>query len=164
MLLLAMMLVMFSIFTYLITNEQKDIKEENERLINKIEEQEKAFEKLKNHYRVEYENRNIVDIKARSIYDALKSMNIEYLKTEVATGVSIDNDKITFGNGNFYEFSKVNNKYSLRQRFYELSEDELSFVTGYEVIVESEDSISVCIMEFEYEENDWKLSNIYFDV
>ena len=163
MLLLATMLVILSIFAYSKTSELKDIKEENNKLIYKIEEQEKAVEKLKNHYRLEYENRNIIDIKARSIYDALKDMNIEYLLKEVATGVSVNNDKITFENGNLYEFSKTNYEYVLRQRYYELSEDDLRFITGYEVIIETEDSIYVCIMEFVYQDSDWKLSNIYFD-
>lgn len=158
------MLVLLSIFSYSKTSELKDVKEENKILISKIDEQEGAVEKLKNHYRLEYENRNIIDIKARSIYDALKSLDIEYLKKEVATGVSVDNDKITFENGNLYEFSKTNYKYTLRQRYYEISEDELRFVTGYEVIIETEDSIYVCIMEFVYQDSDWKLCNIYFDV
>ena len=163
MLLLAIMLVILSIFTYSKTSELKVVKEENIKLIYKIDEQEKAVEKLKNHYQVEYEIRNIIDIKARIIYDALKSMNIEYLKKEVAAGVSVDNEKITFDNGNLYEFSETNNKYILRQRYYELSEDELRFVTGYEVIIETVDSIYVCIMDFVYQDGDWKLCNIYFD-
>lgn len=80
MLILATMIVLLSIFTYSKTSELKDVKEENKILISKIDEQEGAVEKLKNHYRLEYENRNIIDIKARSIYDALKSLDIEYLK------------------------------------------------------------------------------------
>lgn len=92
------------------------------------------------------------------------SSDIEYLQTEIATGVLIDNDKITFEDGNLYEFSEVSNTYSLRQRYFELHEDNLSFETGYEVIFESEDSISICIMSFLYQGNDWKLSNIYFDI
>lgn len=163
-LLLAILLVLLSIFTYLKTNELKDIKDENISLKIKINEQKYEYEKLKNHYRIEYENRNLLDIKARRIYDALRSLDVDYLKTEIATGVLIDIDKITFENGNLYEFSKTSNKYSLRQRYYELSEDQLSFITGYEVIVESEDSITVCIMKFSFQDNDWKLSNIYFDV
>ena len=163
MILLAMLLVLLSIFTYMKTNELKAIEEENIYLNNKIDEQKYEFEKLKNHYRLEYENRNIVDIKARSIYDALKSGNIEYLKKEVAMGVSIDKEKITFENGNLYKFLETKYKYILRQRYYELSEDELRFVTGYEVIIETEESIYVCIMEFVYQDGVWKLSNVYFD-
>ncbi len=161
---LVILLVILSIFTYIKTNELKETRDENISLKIKIDEQNYEYEKLKNKYHIEYEIRNLVDIKARSIYDALMSSDIDYLKTEIAMGVLIDNDKITFENGNLYTFSETSKKYSLRQRYFELSEDNLSFITGYEVIVESVDSISICIMAFSYQVNDWKLSNIYFDV
>ena len=161
---LVILLVILSIFTYIKTNELKETRDENISLKIKIDEQNYEYEKLKNKYRIEYEIRNLVDIKARGIYDALMSSDIDYLKTKIAMGVLIDNDNITFENGNLYSFSETSKKYSLRQRYFELSEDNLSFITGYEVIVESVDSITICIMAFTYQENDWKLSNIYFDV
>jgi len=171
MIFLIILLVLLSIFTYSKANELKDVKANVEQLnieIEKqnieIEKQEKTVEKIANHYRREYDNRNIIDMKVRDIYDALKTLNYDYLKNEVATGVSVENNKIVFENGNLYEFGPKNHDYVLRQRYYVLSEDELNFETGYEVIEKNVDSLYVCIMEFVYQNEEWKLSNMYFDL
>lgn len=162
--LLVIFLIVLSVFTYTRSNELIEAKKEVENLNFKIEEQEKTIEKLNYHYQMEYEYRNILDIKARSIYDALKNLNLDYLKGEVAVGVTVENDKIVFEDGNICKLFRSDYDYILRQRYYVLSDNELSFETGYEIISENVDSITVCIMEFKYQGDEWKLSNIYFDV
>lgn len=131
-LVLLILLMVLSIFTYIKLDELKNSKEYSKLLIEEIENKEKEikemsknyedkedeFERFKLHYKTEYESRNLIDIKSRQIYDAFINQDIEYLKSVVSNNVKVKNEIIIFEND--YEFSLgiKHENYVLRQRYY----------------------------------------------
>lgn len=172
---LLILLIVLSIFTYIKLDELKKIKEysklllveiENNKIefkeINfKLEEKENENEMIKLQHKMESETRNVIDIKARRIYDAFIHREIEYLKNEVSSDVKVENEKITFENGYVYKLDERNDDFVLRQRYYFLNEDRTTFVTGYEILMENVEFVPVYNFEFINENGDWKLNNIY---
>ncbi len=172
---LLILLIILSVFTYIKLDEEKKISENSKLLLVKIENTEKELKEistklkdketeldmLKLQYKTEYESRNIIDIKARKIYDSFINRDIEYLKSEVSSGVIVENDKITFENGYMYLLTEKNEDFVLRQRHYSLNEDKTKFITGYEILLNNAESIPVYNFEFINENGEWKLNNIY---
>lgn len=158
---LLILLMILAVFTYIKLDEEKKSSENSKLLLVKIENIEKELEMLKLQYKAEYESRNIIDIKTRKIYDSFINRDIEYLKSEVSSGVIVENDKITFENGYMYLLTEKNEDFVLRQRHYSLNEDKTKFITGYEILLNDAESIPVYNFEFINENGEWKLNNIY---
>ena len=158
---LLILLMILSVFTYIKLDQEKKSSENSKLLLVKIENIEKELEMLKLQYKAEYESRNIIDIKTRKIYDSFINRDIEYLKSEVSSGVIVENDKITFENGYMYLLTEKNEDFVLRQRHYSLNEDKTKFITGYEILLKNAESIPVYNFEFINENGEWKLNNIY---
>ena len=112
---LLILLMILSVFTYIKLDQEKKSSENSKLLLVKIENIEKELEMLKLQYKAEYESRNIIDIKTRKIYDSFINRDIEYLKSEVSSGVIVENDKITFENGYMYLLTEKNEDFVLRQ-------------------------------------------------
>lgn len=133
------------------------------KLENRIKELETENEAIKEHCKAEYELRNVLDLKARKIYDAMEEKDLDALQNAVTSSAEILEDKIVFKNNmkNVYDFSYSSQvPFVLRQRYYELSPDKKTFVTGYEIIIKGAEQIPVIIMIFTDENGKWKLSNL----
>lgn len=133
-------------------------------LENRIEELEMENEAIKEHYKTEYEQRNVLDLMSREIYDAMKEKDLDRLKKSVTSGTEVLEDKIVFKIGNIesiYDFSHISEvPRVLRQRYYNLSPDKETFTTGYEIIIQDAEYIPVITMVFSYENERWKLSSL----
>lgn len=172
---LLLLLIILSVFTYIKLDEQNQTNENSKLLLVKIEntekelkeissklkDKEKEIEMIKLQYKTEYESRNIIDIKARKIYESFINRDIDYLKSEVSSGVKVENDKITYENGYIYILTERNDDFVLRQRHYTLNEDKTKFITGYEILLNNVEFIPVYNFEFVNENGEWKLNNIY---
>lgn len=172
---LLILLMALSIFTYIKLDELKNSKEYSKLLMVDIENKEKElkemsmkfedkeneFERFKLHFMTEYDSRNLIDIKSRQIYDAFINQDIEYLKSEVSNSVKVENEKILFENGYVFSLGIKHENYVLRQRYYILNEDETKFETGYEILMENVEFVPVYNFEFIKENGEWKLNNIY---
>lgn len=134
------------------------------KLENRIRELETENEAIKEHYKTEYELRNVLDLMAREIYDAMEEKDLDTLKKAVSNSTEVLEDKIVFKNDNMenvYDFSYSSEvPFVLRQRYYELSPDKKNFVTGYEIIIKGAEQIPVITMIFSYENGKWKLSSL----
>lgn len=168
-------LIILSLFTYFKQNELEKSKEYTNLLISNLEntendliniklelnEKNEELEIFKLHYKMEYEARNLIDIKVRKIFDALMNQDIDILKSEVSSKVIVENEKIVFENGYNYNLLKDDYIYVLRQRHYSLNENNLNFFTGYEIINENWEFLPVYNFDFVNENGEWKLNNIY---
>lgn len=141
------LLILLSAFTYLKLDELKSANE--------------SLKMLKLQHEIEYETRNMVDIQAREIYDAIVHRNSEYLKSQVSNSVKVENDKITFENGYVYTLTDRSQAFVLRQRYFFLNEDHSKFLTGYEIILDNVEFVPVYNFEFTNENGEWKLNNLY---
>ena len=133
-------------------------------LKNRIEELEIENQAIKEHYKTEYELRNGLDLKARKIYDAMEEKDLDTLQKAVTSSAEVLEDRMVFNSDNMenvYDFSYSSEvPFVLRQRYYELSPDKRTFVTGYEIIIKGAEQIPVITMIFTYENGKWKLSNL----
>ncbi|SCZ02360.1 hypothetical protein [Alkaliphilus peptidifermentans] len=135
-------------------------------LENQIEELEEESRAIKEHYKTEYELRNLLDIKSRKIYKAIEKKDLITLEAEISEKTQIFSDKVIFREDNkdiIYDFQNSELSSALRQRYYELSADKSTFITGYEMLFPNAESIPVIIMTYIYENGDWKLSSIVFE-
>lgn len=126
----------------------------------RIAELERENAAIKEHCSETYRLRNELDIKARKIYKALETQDIDTLKEEVSKNTKVLSDSILFDN----EYGKYHFKFSpsdklpvLRQRWYELSPDQETFSTGYEILWEDTEYMPVISFTFSKEEGEWKL-------
>ncbi|QUH19515.1 hypothetical protein [Alkaliphilus sp. B6464] len=152
------------LISYLVLSSKTTVNtEDNQILKNRIAELEIENQTIKEHYKTEYELRNILDIKARNIYTALIEKDLTTLETEVSNNAKVLPDRIIFTDNNsetIYDLSNFLETPVLRQRYYILSTDKTTFTTGYEIYAKNTESIPVITMIFSYENGDWKLNSL----
>ncbi len=116
---------------------------------------------LQEKYQIEYDLRNILDIKAHRILKAMAIKDIAFLETVAASKVTFSENSLLADFGKWREeFDFPTELLNVRQRWFYLSEDKFTFTSGYEIIMPSTERIDLLNFEFIFEDNEWKLNSI----
>lgn len=116
---------------------------------------------LQEKYQVEYDLRNILDIKAHRILKAMSIKDIDFLETVAASKVTVSENSLLADFDKWREvFDFPTELLNVRQRWFYLSEDKFTFTSGYEIIMPSTERIDLLNFEFIFEDNEWKLNSI----
>ena len=116
---------------------------------------------LQEKHQIEYDLRNILDIKTHRILKAMSIKDIDFLETVVASKVTVSENSLLADFGKWREvFDFPTELLNVRQRWFYLSEDKFTFTSGYEIIMPSTERIDLLNFEFIFEDNEWKLNSI----
>ena len=129
----------------------------------RIVELEKEIENIEEYHSNSYEVRNHLDIESRNIYKAFENKDVTTLKEKTTKDTVFHLDEIIFAYDNSTSYIKLDSfrdSPTLRQRWYDLSSDYKTFMTGYEIIHEDYESIPVINFTFVIEDGEWKLCSI----
>ena len=126
----------------------------------RIVELEKEIENIEEYHSKSYEVRNHLDIESRNIYKAFENKDVTTLKEKTTKDTVFHLDEIIFAYDNSTSYIKLDSfggSPTLRQRWYDLSSDYKTFMTGYEIIRQDSESIPVINFTFVIEDGEWKL-------
>ncbi|MBN4056492.1 hypothetical protein JYT98_00275 [bacterium AH-315-K05] len=116
---------------------------------------------LQEYYQKEYDLRNVLDIKAHRILQAMVAQDLTYLESVVAQKVTVYENYFSSDFGKRREtFDFPTAPLNIRQRWFSLSDDRATFNSGYEFIILGVERINLLNFEFIFEEGKWKLNSI----
>lgn len=116
---------------------------------------------LQEKHQIEYDLRNILDIKTHRILKAMSIKDTDFLETVVASKVTVSENSLLADFDKRREvFDFPTELLNVRQRWFYLSEDKFTFTSGYEIIMPSTERIDLLNFEFIFEDNEWKLNSI----
>ncbi|MFM1654067.1 hypothetical protein ACI7RC_18495 [Brevibacillus sp. B_LB10_24] len=141
--------------------EINKLQEQNEELISRLEKYEEEVEKN----RKTYELRNLIDMQAREIFQAMIKGDTEQIMQHISRDAAIEDNQFVYKVGSeMITIPFMKEGRTFRQRSYQL-DDEGQFITEYEVWRDDQEGYGgILQLTFTLENNDWKLKSIQTDM
>jgi len=157
---LALLLATLSLTIFGCTSSTSTTVDELNLKIAKLEKEIEDIEDIEEYHSKSYLVRSHLDIESRKVYKAFENKDIDTLKEMTTKDTVFLSDEVIFNYDNSMsdiKFNSFGGSLTLRQRWYDLSLDYETFMTGYEIIREGVEFIPVINFTFVIEDGQWKL-------